>query len=527
MKEKMKSFAPAAQAKGYSEAGASITKKSLKTFRPSSGSVQEDIDFNNKTLRERSRVLYMSTPIVSSAIKTQRTNVIGQGLRLQPTIDRDVLDMSDEEAEAWQKQTEREFSLWADSKRSCDATGTNDFYGMQQLAFMSWLMSGDVFALVRRAKPSKMNPYSLRLELLEADRVSTPNTQFTSLTTGQTESGHYIFDGVEVDSAGLPAAYHITNHHPFEWGRVDSLKWARIPAIAPRTGLPNVLHVMDSERPGQYRGRPYIAGVMELALQLRKYTEHEVNAAQIESSLQGFVTTQADPTEPPFNQTGDTEYTDEDEDEFALGTGTFVHLKEGESVQTINPARPAGGFTAFVDAIAKQIGADLEIPKDLLLKEFNASYSASRAALLEAWKSFRMRRAWFSSDFCDPVYELFLSEAIAKGRISAPGFFSDPAIRKAYLKCEWIGPSQGQLDPVKEISAEVMAIAEGFTTHKAATQRLNGSNWDDNIAELRIEKSKLDELGGAPDPHQTITGNGTDMDRKEADNDEQNADDNA
>ena len=79
-------------------------------------------------------------------------------------------------------------------------------------------------------------------------------------------------------------------------------------------------------------------------------------------------------------------------------------------------------------AMCEQVGAALEIPADLLMMSFNSSYSASRAALLEAWKAFRMRREWLVKDFCDPVYELWLTEAVALGRISAPGFLTDPLI---------------------------------------------------------------------------------------------------
>lgn len=72
----------------------------------------------------------------------------------------------------------------------------------------------------------------------------------------------------------------------------------------------------------------------------------------------------------------------------------------GESVEFANPTHPNGSFDKFAVAISAQVGAALEIPSDLLLKSFNASYSASRAALLEAWKAFKMRREWLADDFC-------------------------------------------------------------------------------------------------------------------------------
>lgn len=59
----------------------------MKGFNAPSGSAHEDIDFNNYTMRQRARMLYMAAPIATSAIKTNRTNVVGVGLRLKSRID--------------------------------------------------------------------------------------------------------------------------------------------------------------------------------------------------------------------------------------------------------------------------------------------------------------------------------------------------------------------------------------------------------------------------------------------------------
>ena len=113
--------------KGYSHAGASHTKKNLKGFTVESGSPAEDINSNNYTLRQRSRMLYMSAPIAAAALKRQRTNIIGAGLRLKSTIDRDVLGMTQEQAEEWQRKVQAEFALWAQRKQACDATACGAF----------------------------------------------------------------------------------------------------------------------------------------------------------------------------------------------------------------------------------------------------------------------------------------------------------------------------------------------------------------------------------------------------------------
>lgn len=282
-------------------------------------------------------------------------------------------------------------------------------------------------------------------------------------------------------------AYYIRNTYPLEIG-AEPTSWVRVPAYGENTHLPNVLQLMDSERPDQYRGVSYLAQVIEPLLQLRRYTDSELMAAVVESFYTAFIITKSDTDDVPMNETG---RASRDPNELNMGPGEINILGEGEDVKFADPKRPTSGFAAFSRAISELVGAALEIPADLLLKSFDASYSASRAALLEAWKAFKMRREWFTNDFCRPTYEIWMAEAVARGRISAPGFFTDPEIRAAYLGSEWLGPSQGQLDPVKEITAEILAVGEGFSTHAQSTTKLNGGQWESNADVLGTEYEKL------------------------------------
>lgn len=489
--------------KGFSDAGASDDKKAFKRFKSKSGSANEDIHYNLQKLRERSRTLSMRGGLSLSALKSCRTNVIGCGLIFKSRVDKDVLGLSDEEALAWQNNTEREFALWAENKKSCDTAGVIDFYKMQQLVFYSSLMSGDCCTLIQRSdNTDKMHPYSLRLNVIEADRVSTPSGYGSGtcrITDGKNNKNHNkIFDGVEVNNSGGVEAYYICNKHKNETNS-DTYKWTRVEAYGKSTGLPNVLMTMsDIERPGQLRGLPILSPVVEMLLQIERYTEAELMAALVESLFTAFVQTESRQDENPLTEVvtdGDPDDLDEtqalDESEYALGSGNIVHLAKGESVNFGDPKRPSGGFTAFVEMAANLIGSALEIPKEILLKEFKASYSASRAALLEFWKAVKMRREWFVSDFCRPILEIWMYEAVARGRINAPGFFDDPIIRQAWLGADFIGPSQGMLDPTKEITAEQMMCENGFSSRSDSAIRLNGSEYYRNIDALISENHAL------------------------------------
>ena len=486
--------------KGFSETGASYTRKALKGFTVSSGSPNEDINYNNMTLRQRSRVLAMSGGLALSALKTNRTNVIGCGLILKSAIDKDVLGLTEEQATEWQKQAEREFTLWAENKYNCDAIGMNDFYKIQQLVFYSAMLNGDCFTLIQRdenaVKP--LAPYSLRLNVIEADRIATPTSNaygvVFQVTDGKTSDGNYIYDGVEVDKVGKVKAYHIRSDYPYEFNS-ETTKWTRVEAIGKQTGLPNIIQTLcDIERPGQYRAIPLIAPVIEMILQIRRYTDSELMAAVVESLFTAFIKTTTRPEENPLSEvkTGE-EPIDTDDTEYEMGAGNIVHLKPDEDVTFGDPKRPAGGFQGFIEAVAVQIGASLEIPKEMLLKQFNSSYSASRAALLEFWKLVKMRREWFVSDWCRPIYEIFIYEAVARGRLKAPGFFDDPIKRMAWLGANFTGPSQGMLDPTKEITAEQMMCENGFSTRTDSAIRLNGSDFYRNAELLVTESKKLSE----------------------------------
>lgn len=483
--------------RGYGWAGASTYKRALRGLKATSTSPVEDIDDNNKTLRQRGRLMYMGSPIATSAIKTNRTNTIGTGLRVNPRPDAEALGLSKEEASNWIKNVKREFGIWANTKDACDATGMNNFYEIQQMLFMSWLTSGDAFALIEHKERTFRNPYGLRIKSIEADRCATKSPSYMSSTGVNPDNNNKIYDGVEIDKGGAPVAYWFRNSHPFESTMIP-IEWARVEAYGKKSGLPNVLHIVNTERPDQYRGVSYLAPVIEAVLQISRYSSAEVMAAVIEAMHTGFVKTTEDPSDYPFNETGPYGEDDSaeryDPNDYHLGAGEINVMNPGESIEFPVPTRPSSGFEGFVNAIASQIGAALEIPRDILLKEFNSSYSASRGALLEAWKSFKMYRVWFVNDFCNPIYEIWLSEAIALGRVNAPGFFSDRAKREAWLGTQWIGPSQGQLDPVKEINAEILACQNGFSTYADSALRINGSDFDSNVDSLQKETERLNEI---------------------------------
>lgn len=491
---------------GYGNYGANLTKKSMRGWEYFGGSAKEDIEDNLDVLRQRSRDAYMGIPTAAAALRTMRTNVVAGGLMPVPQIDADFLKLSSEEAEQLQAQIMREFSLWADSA-NCDADRIDNFYKLQQLAFLGYLMNGDAFALLPM-KEQVNQPYSLKVRMIEADRICSPDG-FDRLMPCEVQ-GYKVYNivqGVETDAEGMVVAYWICNKHPLSSSATvapGEIRWDRVEAYGATTGRRNVLHIMNRERAGQRRGVPALAPVLEALKQLGRYTDAEITAAVISSMFTVFVKSDMANDGRPFGEMLPQEMLidSQDQSSIELGAGAIVSLNPGEEAQFADPKHPNAGYDVFTNAVIKQIGAALEIPTEVLMKQFTTNFSAARGALNEFWRTCGMQRDWFSDSYCQPVYEEWFAEGVARGRIPAPGFFNDPAIRKAYTGCTWNGPARTAMNPSQEVEAAIKRVEAGFSTAQEETAQMTGGDYNANIRQRIIEATRKKAVDDISRPQQ-------------------------
>ncbi len=482
--------------------GARSDKTSMRNFNPHAGSADTDTLGDLPALRARSRDLGRNAGIARGARNTSKVNVVGTGLRLRAVLQREVLGLSDEAAEAWEDNAEVLFHLWASSKM-CDVTRTQNFYELQALAFLGAFDSGDVFALRRYKEGASF--LALCIQLIEADRVATPDESAATTTKD-------IRDGVEVDADGAPVAYHVRNTHPGE-DRTGVLNYkptdrdfVRIPARG-SSGDPLMIHLFDKDRIGLSRGVPMLAPVIESLKQLDRYAEAELMAAVVSAFFTVFIKSdngasdivgQGEALGGGFSVSGAAQPIPSNQ--VALGSGSVVELGSGESIETANPARPNANFDPFFLAVVRQIGISLGIPYEVLIMHFSSSYTASKAALEVARQFFVERRTWLARNFCQPTYEWFLTECVARGVIEAPGFFDDPVKRAAWCGCDWIGPAQITLDPAKEAKAAEAWMDLGIKTGEEITHETTGGDWYRNQEQRgrEIAQRKALELDISP-----------------------------
>ncbi len=470
--------------------GASKKKRSLSEWRTLSGSANADIP-DLEELRERSIDLVRNVPIATGAVATITQRAIGTGLAFRSEPDFELLGISEDQAATWSEKTTAEFMRWAESDEA-DASRMGDFYAVQALAYRSSKVSGDAFALLPMIDDTR-RMYSLAVLLIEADRVMNPK--------GQRDTERFA-GGIETDAHGAPVRVHIAREHPGALGKIGrQIETDAITVFGEQTGRRNVLHVIDMLRPGQTRGVPWLAPIIEPIKQLGRYTEAEIDAAVTAAFFAVFVKSGDGLGLNPMESAVASDGANKDRSgpwDGRLSSGLVVDLRPGESIESAIANRPNQAFDGFVMAIFRQIAIGLSLPVEVLIKHFQSSYSAAKAALLDLWIYVTSERARFVSQFCHPISTALISEGVARGRIAAPGFFGDPRIRAAWCRGSWVGDGPGSLDPLKETQAAVARIDANLSTLAAECMQIDGSSWRDTMRQRGRERKFMREQGVEP-----------------------------
>lgn len=506
---------PRAGASAY--IAASQTNPDLKAWQPAIASADAELLPELGTIVARSRDLVRNSGIAAGAEQTIVDNVVGTGLRLNAAPDWRALGLDRDAAEAWSNNVEAYWRMWADTT-ACDTTGRMTFADQTALVARSVFQSGAALALPLWL-PEPGEPYALRLQILDPDRLCNPN---------HAPDRDGMRGGIEADRYGRPQAYWLRSTHPFEGFSLRSAagEWQRIPART-EWGRARLIYCAPITRPGQTRGVPALAAVMRQFKVLGDYQSAELKAAVVNAMVALVAETPMDSEALATLFSGDSEFASllAARGEVKPKEGMIIPLLPGERLNAVAPARPAAAFPAFTMAVMRHIAAGLNIPYELLLKDFSqTNYSSARAALLEAWRYFKSRRAWLSAHWARPVYELWLEEAISKGHVEAPNFYER---RAAWSRARWIGPGRGWIDPVKEANASETRLRIGITTleDECAEQ---GADWEEVAEQRAREKAKLDELGldqAATLPDAAPGGAVEDDDQREDDADDAREDD--
>ena len=401
---------------------------------------------NPTLIRNRSRDLVRNNPWAAKGVSVIVNNVIGYGIRAQ-----------------WQAAGKRNAKLvqdswkqWAETEQ-CDATGNQNFYGIQQTVMRTVVESGECLIRLRPRYGVLAEPLAVNFQL----QVMEPD-YFYEFNDGPLADGSYIQRGIEYDNLGRRTAYYLYKAHPGSLGRFyNAFKsgYTRVPAT-------EIIHCYRTDRPGQEHGVSWLAPVMIRLRELDIYEDAYLNRQKLANLFAAFIYTD-DPNEAAE------EYSDISE----LTPGSMYVLKNGRTVNFSNPPK-ADDYGPYTMANLKAVAAGLGITYESLTGDLSqVNFSSARMG----WQEFgRSIDAWrwnlIIPKLCNGVARWFTQFA------GLPD-----------LTTEWTPPARLMVDPIREIPAIKDAIRSGLMTQSEAI-REQGYDPEQLLTEMAADNARLDEL---------------------------------
>lgn len=481
------------QAQDTSHFAASRMAREFRSWTPPLESADTELEGERSVIAARAYDLERNNGIAGGAIRTHVDNILGTGLRLSARPDYRALGRTKDWADDWARNTEAKWRTFANTLEF-DAARRLNFGGASVVMLRTAFIDGDALALAQWMPSRAGAKWATCFQLVDPARLCTPPGR---------ASGIDMRDGVELNELGEAIAYHIRRSHPgdsFQIGYDGT--YVRVPA---RTsfGRRRVIHLFDQQRTGQSRGKSILTGVMAAFKMLDHYQRIELQTVVVNSMIAAFIETPLS-GEQIAELFGTPEKLSASRGAWDVkleGAGV-IPLHPGDKLAPFVPSRPNGAYEKFVEAVLRYISTGLNMPYELLMKDFSkTNYSSARAALLEAWRYFMAKREWISTYWADPVYELWLEEAIQRGEVEAPDFYEN---RAAYCACKWIGPGRGWVDPVKEVQASALRIEKGLSTMERECAE-QGLDWEEVLEQQARERDMARSLD-LPDPRAVPVG---------------------
>jgi lambda family phage portal protein len=485
---------------------ASLGAKDMASWNPLRMSPDAALLGELDTINARGDDLARNNGVAAGAERTYVDNVIGPRVSCKPNPDRIALKRDATWVDEWSTIVEAEWKSFADGLYF-DAASRLNFHGATRLQARTVASAGEMLALPLWL-PDRGSRWSTCLQLVDPARLSNPNGKMDSAT---------LRGGVEIDTYGAPVAYNIRKTHPGDWfglmGTLGGGEWERVPAWT-AFGRQRVIHTFEPDRIGQNRGKPLVASVARMFKMYDHLGIEKLRSVVLNAMIFAAMETPLDQEAFVAAFGGDkiNDYqTALNEWRVQMRGGAIIPLPPGTKLNAFVPNGVDDALDSFATLMLRHIGVGLNMPYELIFKDFSkTNYSSARAALLEAWRYFYSCRQMVSDGWCAPIYDLWFEEAVNKGIIPdcKPAEFY--ARRVAWTQAKWIYTGRGWVDPLKEAQAAGVRMDNNLSSEEdeAAEQGRDARTIREQRARELAHEIELEKQYGLPAGSMARKGNG-------------------
>lgn len=443
------------QLRGYD---AAVTFGSInQEWRPGLLSGDREIGKGYQVATERARDLDRNNPLVKEALKVGFAFTVGTALDPQFNI---LTPDKKRDAETIEL-IENAFWRWAED---CTVDG-KDWQDVKELVYRHLKIDGEVFVV-----EASDDQHPFKLQLIEA-------TQLASVD-GNLKNGNFAVRGIEFNKLGRPVAYHFYKSQPGNF----TLSGDTVAVSAKY-----VHHIYKPGRITETRGiSHYISAIMSL------YDQNELSDQILElhriAAAFGIIVESED-TEVGLGF-GEQVATSSDKKVTRFGPVRVNHLRPGEKTSAVKPELPTGAFSEFDKSYLRKCAKGFSQSYETFSGDFSrANFSTLKAGQNSERAVFRLDSDFIIRKFCSPIVRKWLEFEVIRG-LKLPGYWKN---RDHYQKMRFTLPALPATDPVKDETADKLALENGTTNRRLICER-KGIDYEENIEELREEQTQLKGL---------------------------------
>lgn len=495
------------QMMGGAYEAASQFDRSLATWHPAIQSADADILPDKDLSDARAIDMTRNDAFALSGVSLHRDNIVGSQFMLNAKPKLKALGMDETWGTEFSEEVEAKFSLWAESFNNWpDAARRNTLTSMVRLAVGVYLKGGEVLATAEWSRDTD-RPYRTAIQMIALDRLSNPSDQVYDMERTR--------GGVRLNSAGAPLGYYIRDaSRGGMWDWKKSVSWSYVRARN-SFGRPQVIHIMEQDRPGQTRGVSQLSAALKEMRITKRFRDITLQNAVVNASFAAAIESEL-PSAQVFETLGGGDvgssivnYAQQFLGAISAYAGNarnmqidgvkIPHLMPGTKLNMLPMGNPGGVGGEFEQSLLRYLAADLGVSYEQLSKDYSeTNYSSARAGMTETWKFMQSRKRMVADRFATMVFRLWFEEAVNMGEITTMNARSVPNMydglnMEAFCECDWIGASRGQIDELKETQAAILRIKNRLSTYEEEIGRM-GKDWRPMFQQIAREQGVMKEL---------------------------------
>lgn len=455
---------------GGNRYAAASTTRLGQSWVPVTKDINTIVSTQAHVIRARVQQLVRDFPFFARACNIMVNYTVGTGIKYQPKVkgadgklDRDL-----------NRKLEDAWCYWVDQ---VDARNKQDLYAMMRLSKRQDVEAGEfINVLVQDNAPGLYLPVTIRSyepDWLTSRMAKGENGEAlydAAAGLGTPSTGRAVLGGVEYDIAtGRILAYHL--------GDPKSLTPpVRVPARW-------VMHGHEVIRPNQLRGvSPFVTAVL-LAHDLHEMLNAELDAAQMAAKWLGFVTTTQPSGMQALRVTGSSTNADGTTNKLEqVQNAILEYLRPGEEIKFASSNRPGANFEPFVKFIIRMVAIVTHSSYELLSGDYSGlAYSNLKAIRVDMLEDYDPIIARHVFQFCRPAHQWFMDYLFLTGRVSLPGYETNPA---PYMRAYWQPSGHRSIDPQREGRANIESM-KALVRSPQETAQERGRDYDDIIDEIK------------------------------------------